>query len=110
MSAPVRQSAKASQYSAKAGPRSGRIVAQAGVLALPALEQGVALESVERGEQAGVDGDRMDRVAQRAAQSMGGLRPFEVGMYQLGGNALSLSPQEIQMAQRETPSDTKEPR
>ena len=31
---------------------------------------------------------------------------FEVGMYQLGGNALSLSPQEIQMGQRETPSDT----
>jgi ornithine carbamoyltransferase len=31
---------------------------------------------------------------------------FEVGMYQLGGHALSLSPQEIQMGQRETPSDT----
>lgn len=31
---------------------------------------------------------------------------FEVGMYQLGGHALSLSPQEIQMGRRETPSDT----
>src|ERR687893_461379 len=31
---------------------------------------------------------------------------FEVGMYQLGGHALSLSPQEIQMGNRETPSDT----
>jgi ornithine carbamoyltransferase len=31
---------------------------------------------------------------------------FEVGMYQLGGHPLSLSPQEIQMGQRETPSDT----
>ena len=31
---------------------------------------------------------------------------FEVGMYQLGGHALSLSPQEIQMGHRETPSDT----
>ncbi|HZC18369.1 MAG TPA: ornithine carbamoyltransferase, partial [Rubrobacteraceae bacterium] len=31
---------------------------------------------------------------------------FEVGMYQLGGHALPLSPQEIQMGQRETPSDT----
>ncbi len=31
---------------------------------------------------------------------------FEVGMYQLGGHALSLSPQEIQMGKRETPSDT----
>ncbi len=31
---------------------------------------------------------------------------FEVGMYQLGGYALSLSPQEIQMGKRETPSDT----
>jgi ornithine carbamoyltransferase len=31
---------------------------------------------------------------------------FEVGMYQLGGHALPLSPQEIQMGKRETPSDT----
>src|SRR5919206_1561820 len=31
---------------------------------------------------------------------------FEVGMYQLGGHALPLSPQEIQMGRRETPSDT----
>ncbi len=31
---------------------------------------------------------------------------FEVGMYQLGGHALSLSPQEIQMGRRETPYDT----
>jgi ornithine carbamoyltransferase len=31
---------------------------------------------------------------------------FEVGMYQLGGHALHLLPQEIQMAKRETPSDT----
>ena len=31
---------------------------------------------------------------------------FEVGMYHLGGHALSLSPQEIQMGKRETPSDT----
>jgi ornithine carbamoyltransferase len=31
---------------------------------------------------------------------------FEVGMYQLGGHALSLSTQEIQMGKRETPSDT----
>src|SRR5918999_1060439 len=31
---------------------------------------------------------------------------FEVGLYQLGGHALSLSPQEIQMGKRETPSDT----
>ncbi|WP_240432533.1 ornithine carbamoyltransferase [Rubrobacter indicoceani] len=31
---------------------------------------------------------------------------FEVGMYQLGGHALSLSPQELQMGKRETPSDT----
>ena len=31
---------------------------------------------------------------------------FEVGMYQLGGHALPISPQEIQMGQRETPSDT----
>ncbi len=31
---------------------------------------------------------------------------FEVGMFQLGGHALSLSPQEIQMGWRETPSDT----
>jgi ornithine carbamoyltransferase len=31
---------------------------------------------------------------------------FEVGMYHLGGHALPLSPQEIQMGQRETPSDT----
>jgi ornithine carbamoyltransferase len=31
---------------------------------------------------------------------------FEVGMYQLGGQALSLNPQEIQMGKRETPSDT----
>jgi ornithine carbamoyltransferase len=31
---------------------------------------------------------------------------FEVGMYQLGGHALSLSPQEIQMGRRETPGDT----
>ncbi|BBL80181.1 ornithine carbamoyltransferase [Rubrobacter xylanophilus] len=31
---------------------------------------------------------------------------FEVGMYQLGGHALSLSPQEIQMGKRESPSDT----
>ena len=30
---------------------------------------------------------------------------FEVGMYQLGGHALSLSPQEIQMGQREATSD-----
>jgi len=30
---------------------------------------------------------------------------FEVGMYQLGGHALSLSPQEIQMGKRETTSD-----
>ncbi|HVF01659.1 MAG TPA: ornithine carbamoyltransferase [Rubrobacteraceae bacterium] len=30
---------------------------------------------------------------------------FEVGMYQLGGYALSLSPQEIQMGKRETTSD-----
>jgi ornithine carbamoyltransferase len=31
---------------------------------------------------------------------------FEVGMYQLGGHALHLMPQEIQMGKRETPSDT----
>src|ERR671916_3535622 len=31
---------------------------------------------------------------------------FEVGMYQLGGHALSLSPQELQIGHRETPSDT----
>lgn len=31
---------------------------------------------------------------------------FEVGMFQLGGHAISLSPQEIQMGSRETPSDT----
>ncbi len=31
---------------------------------------------------------------------------FEVGMYQLGGHALSLSPQELQIGKRETPSDT----
>ena len=31
---------------------------------------------------------------------------FEVGMYQLGGHALHLSPQEIQMGKRETPGDT----
>ncbi|MDQ4063576.1 MAG: ornithine carbamoyltransferase [Actinomycetota bacterium] len=31
---------------------------------------------------------------------------FEVGMYQLGGHALPLSPQEIQIGKRETPSDT----
>ena len=31
---------------------------------------------------------------------------FEVGMYQLGGHALHLLPQEIQMGRRETPSDT----
>src|SRR3712207_8711922 len=31
---------------------------------------------------------------------------FEVGMYQLGGHALHLLPQEIQIGQRETPSDT----
>ena len=31
---------------------------------------------------------------------------FEVGMYQLGGHALHISPQEIQMGKRETPSDT----
>jgi ornithine carbamoyltransferase len=31
---------------------------------------------------------------------------FEVGMYHLGGHALPLSPQEIQMGRRETPSDT----
>ena len=31
---------------------------------------------------------------------------FEVGMYQLGGHALPLSPQEIQMGSREAPSDT----
>src|SRR5918997_4536654 len=31
---------------------------------------------------------------------------FEVGMYHLGGHALPLSPQEIQMGKRETPSDT----
>jgi ornithine carbamoyltransferase len=31
---------------------------------------------------------------------------FEVGMYQLGGHALSLSPEEIQIGKRETPSDT----
>ncbi len=31
---------------------------------------------------------------------------FEVGMYQLGGHALPLSPQEIQMGTRETPADT----
>jgi ornithine carbamoyltransferase len=31
---------------------------------------------------------------------------FEVGMYQLGGHALHLLPQEIQIGERETPSDT----
>ena len=31
---------------------------------------------------------------------------FEVGMYQLGGHALHLSPDEIQIGKRETPSDT----
>ena len=31
---------------------------------------------------------------------------FEVGMYQLGGHALHLSPEEIQIGRRETPSDT----
>jgi ornithine carbamoyltransferase len=31
---------------------------------------------------------------------------FEVGMYQLGGHALHLLPQEIQIGKRETPSDT----
>jgi ornithine carbamoyltransferase len=31
---------------------------------------------------------------------------FEVGMYQLGGHALHLSPEEIQIGERETPSDT----
>jgi ornithine carbamoyltransferase len=31
---------------------------------------------------------------------------FEVGMYQLGGHALHLLPQEIQMGKRESPSDT----
>jgi ornithine carbamoyltransferase len=31
---------------------------------------------------------------------------FEVGMYQLGGHALPLGPQEIQMGKRETVSDT----
>ena len=31
---------------------------------------------------------------------------FEVGMYQLGGHALHLMPQEIQIGKRETPSDT----
>ena len=31
---------------------------------------------------------------------------FEVGMYQLGGYALHLSPEEIQMGKRETPGDT----
>jgi ornithine carbamoyltransferase len=31
---------------------------------------------------------------------------FEVGMYQLGGHALHLLPQEVQMGKRETPSDT----
>ena len=31
---------------------------------------------------------------------------FEVGMYHLGGHALPLSPQEIQIGKRETPSDT----
>jgi ornithine carbamoyltransferase len=31
---------------------------------------------------------------------------FEVGMYELGGHALPLSPQEIQMGKRETVSDT----
>ncbi|HKH78268.1 MAG TPA: ornithine carbamoyltransferase [Rubrobacteraceae bacterium] len=31
---------------------------------------------------------------------------FEVGMYHLGGHALHLSPEEIQIGKRETPSDT----
>src|ERR671917_2400104 len=31
---------------------------------------------------------------------------FEVGMYQLGGHAIHLLPQEIQIGKRETPSDT----
>jgi ornithine carbamoyltransferase len=31
---------------------------------------------------------------------------FEVGMYHLGGHALPLSPQELQIGKRETPSDT----
>ncbi len=31
---------------------------------------------------------------------------FEVGMYQLGGHALHLNPEEIQMGKRETPGDT----
>ncbi len=31
---------------------------------------------------------------------------FEVGMYQLGGHALHISPEEIQIGKRETPSDT----
>ena len=31
---------------------------------------------------------------------------FEVGMYQFGGHALHLSPEEIQIGKRETPSDT----
>ncbi|MCL6438198.1 MAG: ornithine carbamoyltransferase [Rubrobacteraceae bacterium] len=31
---------------------------------------------------------------------------FEVGMYQLGGHALNIKPDEIQMGKRETPSDT----
>ncbi len=31
---------------------------------------------------------------------------FEVGMYQLGGHALHISPEEIQMGKRETPGDT----
>ncbi len=31
---------------------------------------------------------------------------FEVGMYQLGGHALHLSPEEIQIGKRETPGDT----